>query len=113
MADPFTIWQSRYFTGGGPAAAGRGLGNYSIGYSNGTLTVTAPAAFTAGVPQFQGGNAMLGFAGTPEVRYVTEMATNLAEAWVPVSTDVADENGNWTVTKTTAANQEFFRAYIP
>jgi hypothetical protein len=63
------------------------------------------------------GSVVFRFSGTPGTNYVLQATTNLAPPvqWVPVFTNAADTNGNWTFidTQVSQYSQRFYRALLP
>jgi hypothetical protein len=89
--------------------------NYLISYVAGALTVT-PAPQPSAVSILVGnGTAVITFAGTNGVTYVTQSTTNLTEnAWIPISTNTPGQDGGWVVTNSIVDEpQKFYRALIP
>jgi len=77
-------------------AAGNGLGNYIVGYSNGVLTVTAPTPVTINAPLRLGNGAVeLTFSGGDAgVSYRIQAASNVSSAaWIDLSTNLAGTEG--------------------
>jgi hypothetical protein len=99
-------------------AAGNGLGNYIIGYSNGVLTVTAPTPVTIDSPLLLGNGAVeLTFSGGDAgVSYRIQAASNVNNAaWNDVSTNLAGTNGLPDFIDLTATNSgtRFYRTVTP
>src|SRR5450756_515564 len=63
------------------AASGTGLGNYTIGYVNGSLVVNPASQPTAQNITSANGSSIITFAGIPGVTYVTQSAANLIGPW--------------------------------
>jgi hypothetical protein len=89
--------------------------NYSISYLPGALTVTAAPQPSAVSILVGDGTALITFAGTNGVTYVTQSTTNLTEnAWIPISTNTPGQDGGWVVTNSIVDEpQKFYRALIP
>ena len=101
------------------AAVGSGLGNYSISYHDGVLTVqpinpvTTPV--TTGIKNNGDGIVTVSFSGTPNVEYVVQASGDLfAPVWENVSTNVAGADGRWTFEDSTALQrQRYYRSANP
>jgi len=87
--------------------------NYgSVTSSVASLTVfLPPQAFTA--INTNKGKLKLNLSGTPSYPYILQTATNLTQPinWIPVLTNLADTNGNWSITVTNMSQKiSFYRA---
>ena len=100
------------------AAIGSGLGNYSISYADGTLTVTAATPVTINGPvMLNDGNMQLTFTGGDAgVSYQIQANTNLSTVdWTTLSTAVAGTNSLPSFTDLDATNHmlRFYRTVTP
>ncbi len=88
--------------------------NYSIIYSNGTLTVTsAPRPIAQGI-NISNGTVYVTFSGVSGVAYVSQFATNLMGNWLPISTNTSPGGGIWQIAdRATNSGQRFYRTTIP
>ena len=97
-------------------ASGSGLGNYNIGYVNGTLTVTAATPVTVNQPVVLGnGTVQLTFAGGDAgVNYRIQASTDLA-VWSTLFTNLAGTYGLPSFIDTDATNHvlRFYRTVTP
>jgi hypothetical protein len=93
------------------AAVGTGLGNYTIGYTNGTLTVTAAAPVTL---SSAGGQGQISGAGESNVTYTIQASSDLVH-WVNIGNATADGNGQFEYEDTGADRIaiRFYRTWLP
>ena len=100
------------------AATGTGLGNYTISYTNGTLTVNAATPVTVNSPvRLPDGNFQLIFTGgDPGVSYVIEASDDLSNpVWSSLITNTATLSGIPSFIDLSATNNpvRFYRTVIP
>jgi len=100
------------------AAVGSGLGNYSISYHDGVLTVqpiNPVTPVTTAIKNNGDGTVTVSFSGRPNVEYVVQASGDLfAPVWKNVSTNVAGADGRWTFEDSTARQrQRFYRSANP
>jgi hypothetical protein len=97
-------------------------GSYQFVVTSPYGSTTSSVSLTVGLPplqaNFNAGNGLkLQLTGTPGSNYVLQAATNLNPPvlWVPVATNVADTNGNWsfTDTNTAAFSNRYYRVTGP
>ena len=97
------------------AATGSGLGNYTITYNNGTLTVSgSPDSSFTNIVANPGGSVSVTFTGSDSLAYRIQSATDLVSpTWVDVSTNtVSGGSATFTDTNTTDAIK-FYRVVYP
>ncbi|MEI6077245.1 MAG: MBG domain-containing protein, partial [Verrucomicrobiota bacterium] len=100
------------------AATGTGLGNYTLSYTNGTLTVNPATPVTANSPvRLPDGNFQLIFTGgDPGVSYVIQASDDLSNpVWSNLSTNTATLSGIPSFIDLSATNNpvRFYRTVIP
>ena len=100
------------------AATGSGLGNYTISYTNGILTVNAATAVTINSPVvLNDGNIQLTFTGGDAgVSYQIQASTDLSSpTWSILATNVANNLGLPSFTDLDATNNpvRFYRTVVP
>ena len=86
-------------------------GTYQLVVTSPYGSTTSTVALSVGLPPLQAklnaGNVLkLHSTGTAGSNYVLQAATNLNPPvlWIPVATNVADTNGNWSFTDTNTAD---------
>jgi hypothetical protein len=105
------------------SAQGAGLGNYTISYVNGMLTVVdLPGLSIRALPHGKGANQpthtnstayVLTFQTVPAELYQIEYKTNVNDAaWTLLGSPVVGNGGSVSITNATAAPQSFFRVQI-
>jgi len=100
------------------AATGTGLGNYTISYTNGTLTVNAATPVMVNSPmRLPDGNFQLTFTGgDPGVIYVVQVTADLSNpVWSSLITNTATVSGIPSFIDLSATNNpvRFYRTVIP
>jgi autotransporter-associated beta strand protein len=96
------------------AAVGTGLGNYTLTYHDGTLTVTAASNPSVKGIEIKDGSAIITFKGIENVGYVTQSASDVNGPWADISTNIAPVSGEWSVTNSVDKKDiQFYRTYIP
>ncbi len=88
--------------------------NYSLIYSNGTLTVIAAPKPIAQSINSSNGVVSVTFSGISGVTYVSQFTTNVTGSWTPFSTNTAPVGGIWLITDPAInSGQKFYRTTIP
>ena len=100
------------------AATGSGLGNYTLSYTNGTLTVNPATPVTVNSPVvLNDGNIQLTFTGgDPGVSYQIQASTDLSSpSWSILATNVANNLGLPSFIDLGATNNpvRFYRTVVP